>query len=196
MFTGIVEAVSKVVRVRPSKEGLLVWVAGPKGWKIKEGQSINVSGVCSTVKEAGSSISFYYMPETLDKTSFGGLQAGDEVNLERSLRADSRLDGHIVQGHVDTVAQILGIRRRGDSYLVNFGFDKSDKESGRLLATKGSVAVDGISLTIVEVTKAGFSVSLIPYTLQHTTFHKKKVGDVANIEFDIIAKYLSRFINR
>lgn len=175
---------------------MVITVAQPKGWKIKVGDSITVNGVCSTVKKTGSKIEFFYMPETLEKSAAGILAVGDMVNLEQSMRADARLDGHIVQGHVDTVGTISKIQPRGDSFVVEITPRLIDNKTMRLLAPKGSITVDGISLTVVDVTKKYFTVNLIPYTWEMTDLHTKKVGDLVNLEFDVLAKYIARLVGK
>ena len=196
MFTGIIETSSKVTSVKKANGGMVIAVVQPRGWKIKVGDSITVNGVCSTVKKTGSKIEFFYMPETLAKSAAGMLSVGDMVNLEQSMRADSRLDGHIVQGHVDTVGKISKIQPRGESFVLEIVPRDTDKKTMRLLAPKGSVTVDGISLTVVDVTKKYFSVNIIPYTWELTDLHTKKVGDLVNLEFDVLARYIARLIGK
>lgn len=191
MFTGIIEAVGKVKTVSFKKEGLWCEFLVPKSMQTKIGASINVNGVCSTVQKYNKgSILISYMPETLDKTYFAKLKTGDLVNLERSIKATDRLEGHIVQGHADTVGTITAIQKRGESFEVNFKAPVNLK----LVADKGSIAVDGISLTVVKAGKSSFSVSFLLYTWQHTNFKTKKVGDKVNLEFDVLAKYLQKLI--
>ncbi len=187
MFTGITQTISRVVSAVKKGGGLEVSVLTPRGWRLKNGESVAVSGVCSTVMQSGRNLKFFYMPETLDKTHFAALKPGDEVNMERSLKASDRLDGHIVLGHVDTVGIIKRIKTAGESKTVTVFVP----DGRRLLAPKASVALEGVSLTTAAVRGRQFTVHLIPYTWQHTNFSTKQAGDRVNVEFDILAKYLA-----
>ena len=168
--------------------------------KVKAGESISVNGVCSTVKKAGKNISFEYMPETLKLTNLGLLKKGDMVNLETSLRFGDKLDGHIVLGHIDGKGKILKIKKEGNSQVFEIspvrGREGSQRPSAsngmKFLVYKGSVAVEGISLTVAKVLPNSFIVKIIPYTLKHTNLGSKKVGDAVNLEFDILAKYANQ----
>ena len=160
----------------------------PRGWDIKLGESISVNGVCSTVnKISRGNFTVEYMPETVKKTTVGDFQKGKEVNLERSLRVGDLMDGHIVQGHVDCVGKIIEIKKVKESIVIKI---KVPKEFMKFMAPKGSVSIDGISLTIVESKKNWFTVSLVSYTLENTNLGKIKVGAKVNIETDAIAKYI------
>lgn len=196
MFTGIIAASSKITSAKKTSGGMLISVNAPKGWKVKVGDSITVNGVCSTAKKVNKQIEFFYMPETLAKSAAGSLKVGDVVNLEQSMRPSDRLDGHIVQGHVDTTGKIAKISLRGESYVLEVAPVLTDKSLMRLLAPKGSIAIDGISLTVVDVLKNSFTVNLIPYTWDVTDLHTKQVGDLVNLEFDVLAKYLKRLISK
>lgn len=196
MFTGIIAASPKIIDVKKTSGGMTVFVNAPKSWKIKIGDSITVNGVCSTVKKTGKQVEFFYMPETLAKSAAGSLKVGDVVNLEQSMRPSDRLDGHIVQGHVDTTGKVFKISARGESYVMEVAPVLKDKSLMKLLAPKGSIAIDGISLTVVDVFKSSFTVNLIPYTWEVTDLHTKKVGDLVNLEFDVLAKYLKRLISK
>lgn len=194
MFTGIIQKTSWVTKRKKIPGGLVLSVAKPKTWKVKVGDSVTVNGVCSTVKAYGSDMVFEYMPESLRKTSVGGLVMGDVVNLEQSMRASDRLDGHIVQGHVDTVGIVKNIITRGNSRVVTILLPQATAGQRRLLAPKGSVAVEGVSLTIVDVLPKGFTVHLIPYTWEHTNWSVKTSGAAVNVEFDALAKYVARLV--
>ncbi|MFA5926124.1 MAG: riboflavin synthase [Parcubacteria group bacterium] len=192
MFTGIIKKLSEVQKVSWKKGSLFAEIRTPKDWKIKLGESISINGVCSTaVKISKSNFTVEWMPETVKKTTVGDFQKGAEVNLERSLRLGDLMDGHIVQGHVDCVGKIVGIKKVKQSVVLKI---KVPKEFMKFLAPKGSVSVDGISLTIVEQKKDWFSVSLVSYTLENTNLGKIKVGEKVNIEVDAIAKYLDRLL--
>ena len=195
MFSGIVESVGSVVAVRDSKAGRDVTIQTPAKWKLREGESICVEGVCSTVQRCAglkAYATFVYMNETLRRTTLGSLRQGDGVNLERSLRLNSLVGGHLVQGHVDATARIRSIRADGDARVYAFSLPP---RYSRYLVEKGSIAVDGISLTVVEATPRWFNVSLLAYTLSHTTLGKKRVGDRVNIEVDMVAKYVERLLH-
>ncbi len=196
MFTGIISSSAKILSVSHANGGMLITIPTPKGWKVKVGDSITVNGVCSTAKKVAAKIEFFYMPETLAKSAAGSLKVGDVVNLEQSMRASDRLDGHIVQGHVDTVGKINKITERGDSYVLEVSPVLKDKSLMKLLAPKGSITIDGISLTVVDVLKNSFTVNLIPYTWEVTDLHTKKIGDLVNLEFDVLAKYIKRLIGK
>ncbi|PIU77855.1 MAG: riboflavin synthase [Candidatus Moranbacteria bacterium CG06_land_8_20_14_3_00_43_56] len=192
MFTGIIKRVSKVFKVCKEKGSLFVEIEIPSGWKIKTGESISVNGVCSTVKNVGEkSFTVEYMPETMKKATVGDFKKGTEVNLERSLRVGDLMDGHIVQGHVDCVGKITEIKRVKQSKVIKI---KAPKAFMKFFPSKGSVSVDGISLTIVDSKKDWFTVSLVSYTLENTNLGKIRVRGKVNIEVDIIAKYLEKLL--
>lgn len=188
MFTGIIKKLSKVEKIFWPSSSFFVEIKIPKGWKIKVGESISISGVCSTVKKVGKNVFIVeYMPETITRTTAGGFQKGTEVNLERSLRVGDLMDGHIVQGHVDCVGKIIEIKKVRQSVVMKIWVPR---EFMKFLAPKGSVAVDGVSLTIVDSKKDWFTVSLVGYTLENTNFGNIKIGEKVNIEVDAIAKYI------
>ncbi len=188
MFTGIIRAITQVKKAEKQSGSLLLTFAAPKGWKIGEGDSIATNGVCLTVKKIGSGwYQTELMPETLIKTTFG-VAVPTKVNLEQSLRLGDRMDGHLVAGHVDAVGKVKEVTARGQSKVYEFQFPPEFKN---LLAPKGSVTVDGVSLTVVEIRKNSFTVSLVTYTLEHTNLGGKAAGDVVNLEFDILAKYIA-----
>ena len=189
MFTGIIEHIG-IIRKIEVKKNLLVYGIdlGPLAKKVKPGDSVDISGVCLTVtQKKGVLASFDLMKETIEKTSLRGLKAGDGVNLELALQASSRLGGHFVTGHVDEVAVIKSIARDKNWVALHLSAGKSHQ---KYFAPKGSVAIDGISLTIGRVGRGYFEVYLIPYTLKVTTLGQKKPGDYVNIETDILAKYI------
>lgn len=162
----------------------------PKGFKVGLGDSVSVDGICSTVeKKAGNKFSFYYMSETLKRTILAEVPDSHEFNLERCLTLQSLIGGHLVSGHIDTVAKLKSIAGHDDSRLMEFLIEP---KFTKYIIYKGSIAVNGVSLTVVSVTKNSFSVSLIPYTLIHTNLGKLKTGDKVNIELDLIAKYLEK----
>jgi riboflavin synthase len=193
MFTGIVEELGQIVAVEHGAESAVVTVRGPlvTGDAVP-GASIAVNGVCLTVVEHdGQTFSVDVMAETLKRSSLGSLQAGSRVNLERAMTASARFGGHIVQGHVDGTAQILA-RLPGDNWeVVQFTLPP---ELSRYVVEKGSITIDGVSLTVSAITDDTFSVSLIPTTLELTTLGHKAVGDLVNLEVDVIAKYVERLL--
>ena len=189
MFTGIISKTSKVKNVKPDKNGLSLQVINNLG-KVKLGESININGVCSTVKKQGKNISFEYMPETLRLTNLGILKTGDIVNTERSMQAGDRINGHIVLGHIDGKGKILGIKKEGNSRV--FEISAPGKVFMKFVVYKGSVTIEGISLTVTKVLRNSFIVKILPYTLEHTNLKFKKKGEMVNVEFDILAKYASR----
>ncbi len=192
MFTGIIKKVSVVEKTFQKKESLFVEIRKPKGWKIWLGQSIAINGVCSTVKSIfKSSFVVEYMPETIKKTTVGQYAKGSLVNLETSLKLSDLLDGHLVQGHVDTTGKILEVKKVKESILLKIKILASFM---KFVADKGSVAIDGISLTVVETGKDWLSVSLVSFTLENTNLGSVKIGDKVNIETDVLAKYLAKLM--
>lgn len=194
MFTGIVEELGEIVAIDHGAESAVIRVRGPLVTSdATHGASIAVNGVCLTVVEHdGETFSVDVMAETLNRSSLGSLEAGAKVNLERAMAASARLDGHIVQGHVDGTAQILA-RVPGDRWeVVQLTLPP---ELSRYVVEKGSITVDGVSLTVSAITDDTFSVSLIPTTLGLTTLGLKDVGDLVNLEVDVIAKYVERLLS-
>jgi len=192
VFSGIIETTSPVLELQDTGGGLAVWILKPRGWKLQPGESVCVEGVCSTVQEVNRrAFRVIYMAETLRRSTLGGLRRGDKVNLERSLTPASLIGGHLVQGHVDTTARITQVRNDGEAKIYEF---RLPSRFSRYLAEKGSVAVDGVSLTIVKAGRASFTVSLLNYTLQRTTLGAKGRRDLVNIEVDMLAKYVERLL--
>ncbi|MGH9359990.1 MAG: riboflavin synthase [Terriglobia bacterium] len=193
MFSGIVEAKSLVLTLKDTGGECVAWISTPKGWKVQPGESVCVEGVCSTVQELKRrAFKVIYMSETLRRSTLGRLRRGDPVNLERSLTLASLIGGHLIQGHVDTTARIRDIRAGGGG-AKTYAFSLPPRFL-RYIVEKGSVAVDGVSLTVVKAGRAAFTVSLLDYTLQRTTFGGKTCGDLVNIEVDILAKYVERLL--
>jgi riboflavin synthase len=193
MFTGIVEELGTVRAIEQGEDCAVLRVEGPLVvTDAVHGASIAVNGVCLTVTEHdGSGFSVDVMAETLRRTSLGSLAPGDRVNLERAMAADGRFGGHVVQGHVDGTA-VITARTPGDRWeTVDFRLERG---LARYVVEKGSITVDGVSLTVTAVSEEGFSVSLIPTTLELTTLGRKGVGDIVNIEVDVLAKYVERLL--
>ncbi len=193
MFTGIIEGLGAIREVRSSGGGgRFVVEAGFDLDRTKIGDSVAVSGACLTVVEIdGRRFTVDVSPETLSKTTFGKARIGERVNLERALRLSDRLDGHLVSGHIDGIGQIAGRKTESNAIIISVGVPEN---LARYLIPKGSVAVDGISLTINECGPDGFEVSIIPHTAKLTTIGFKRTGDPVNIETDVIGKYVERFV--
>lgn len=192
MFTGIIEAMGQVKEISTQGTNKTFWIQAPISPELKVDQSIAHSGVCLTVEEiAGDSHRVTAVAETLQKTALNGWEPGTLVNLERSLLPSSRLDGHFVQGHVDTIGTCEKIEPRDGSWEITFSFPK---EFAPLVIEKGSISLNGISLTVFKVKKSSFRVAIIPYTWEHTNLHQLKEDGEVNLEFDIIGKYLLRKI--
>lgn len=192
MFTGIITKVSLVENAKERSGSFFVVVKKPKVWKIKIGESISINGVCSTVKSLKkNSFEVEYMPETLKKTTAGSFKRGRIVNLEKNLTMNQLLDGHIVQGHIDARGKIIEIKKVRKSKVMKI---QAPKKVMTLIAEKGSVSVDGISLTVVEAKKNWFSVSLVEYTLENTNLGTIKEGEEVNIETDVLAKYVYKIL--
>lgn len=195
MFTGIVETVGRVVAVEPQGAKTRLVIEAPAVTDaLPIGASVAVNGACLTVVEVrGEQVAFEAVPETLARSSLGGLRAGSAVNLERAMRADARLDGHIVQGHVDGMGRVRALDRRGDDVRLAVACEPGFAE---LLVPKGSVAIDGVSLTVVGVAPDGFDVALIPHTLAVTTLGERRPGDAVNLEADVLGKYVRTYLER
>jgi riboflavin synthase len=194
MFTGLVESKAQVRAVQPDGDGVRIEVETPLAAELAQGDSIAVNGVCLTAVEPdGSRFRADVMAETLRRSSLGPLGAGDEVNVELPLRAGDRLGGHMVQGHVDGVGTVESTRQEGFARLVAIA---CDGDLLRYVVEKGSIAVDGVSLTVTSVEQGGFTVSLIPETLERTTLGAASVGRVVNLEVDVLAKYVEKLVRR
>lgn len=192
MFTGIIETVGSIRSLEQRKENIDFLIASDLAPSLRVDQSVAHNGVCLTVtalEEMAYRVTA--VKETLVKSNLGLLQIGDLVNLERSLKIGDRLDGHLVQGHVDGTAQCLSIDPAGGSHYFTFNYPK---ENSSLLIPKGSITVNGVSLTIAELNRDSFSVAIIPYTYTHTNFTALRKGDMVNLEFDLIGKYIQRHI--
>ena len=191
MFTGIIEATGKVVSAQRDKSNLILEIEAPFVNEVKVDQSIAHNGVCLTVEKiSGNHYSLTAIDETLRRTNLGDLKTGDMVNLERCMKAEGRFDGHIVQGHVDATGVCKEIVDRNGSTEFIFSYGSSEN----VTVEKGSITVNGISLTVVRSEDGIFSVAVIPYTLEHTNFKRMSVGDRVNLEFDVIGKYVQRLL--
>jgi riboflavin synthase len=190
MFIGLVESVGRVSAVTQISTGARIEVATDLAPELRLGDSLAVNGVCLTVvRVAGETVAADVSPETARVTTLGALKAGAVVNLERSMRADARIGGHFVQGHVDATGTIEGLRQEGDSYRLTVSLPAALQP---LIVHKGSIAIDGISLTVAAIDGCRVDAQIIPFTWQHTNLHAASLGDAVNIECDILGKYVVR----
>jgi riboflavin synthase len=191
MFTGIVEEVGEVVELHDSGTNRDLVIHARMTPELRVDQSVSHNGVCLTVVAInGDTYRVTAVKETLERSNLGSLRSGDGVNLERSLRIGDRLDGHMVQGHVDTVTECLSVEDVGGSWRYTFRVP----EQKHLLVHKGSICLNGVSLTIAELSAAHFAVAIIPYTFEHTTFRSLQAGHRVNVEFDVLGKYVERML--
>ncbi len=190
MFTGIIEAIGKIVNVTPSKGNLHLTVKSPFTKELKIDQSVAHNGVCLTVVDIQDEVyTVTAIEETLSKTNLSSLKIGDNVNLERGMKLGDRLDGHLVQGHVDQTGVCVAVSKNEGSWIYKFEYDP---KHGNITIEKGSITVNGVSLTIASSGLNEFSVAIIPYTYEHTNFNTLQKGDQVNLEFDVIGKYVTR----
>lgn len=197
MFSGIIEEAACVVALQKEQENLHITMECSFVDELKIDQSVAHNGVCLTVVAiSDKTYTVTAIKETLDRTNLGKLEVGSKVNLERSMIMNGRLDGHIVQGHVDQTAVCTEVKEADGSWYFTFeyAFDKEMARRGYMTVDKGSVTVNGVSLTVCNPTDNSFQVAIIPYTYEHTNFHQIKSGTTVNIEFDIIGKYVSRMM--
>jgi riboflavin synthase len=194
MFSGIVEASGLVTALRKEQSNLHITLSSPFTSELKIDQSIAHNGVCLTVVEInGDQYTVTAIDETLRKTNLGGLKENDLVNLERCMKLGDRLDGHIVQGHVDQTAVCTAVKETEGSWMFRFEYDA---KLNNVTVEKGSVCVNGVSLTVVDSKDHSFSVCIIPYTFEHTNFKMIRPGSVVNLEFDILGKYIARLLEK
>ncbi len=195
MFTGIVEEAATVVKLEKEKDNLHITMKCSFTGELKIDQSISHNGVCLTVvKKDNDTYTVTAIKETLVKSNLGLLKPGDKVNLERSAKLDGRLDGHMVQGHVDQTAVCTDVTESGGSWYYTFEYEPAQDDY--LTVEKGSVAVNGVSLTVVNSKERSFQVAIIPFTWEVTNFHQIKKGTVVNLEFDILGKYIARIVRQ
>ena len=193
MFTGLIEEVGKVVATRANDYGTKLQIAAPRiAREARTGESIAVNGCCLTLTlRRGDRLSFDLLEETIGRTNLKKVRQNSRLNLERALCADGRLGGHFVQGHVDCVSRVIAFERKGADFRLEVELPENSKH---YVASKGSIAVNGISLTVAEVLPGSFAVWIIPYTKRHTNLDRVTVGDLVNLEFDILAKYVERMV--
>ncbi|MFH1005404.1 MAG: riboflavin synthase [Bacteroidota bacterium] len=206
MFTGIVEITGKVIALKKEKSNITFIIETAFIRELKKGQSVSHNGVCLTIEKISSSRKSYYVTavkETLDKSNLGLLSKGSIVNLERSLKVGDRLDGHFVQGHVDCIAHVQSIKEENGSWLFGFEISGNKIQNANLIVEKGSISINGVSLTIVDVRSSAkknkkvisFSIAIIPHTFSNTNFGTMKKGDAVNLEFDVLGKYIQKIIS-
>ena len=194
MFTGIIEKIGKVVKITPKAKNIHFFIESELASELKIDQSVAHNGVCLTVVAINGDVyQVTAIAETLAKTHLGSLQVGDAVNLERGMLLNTRLDGHIVQGHIDQTGTCSAIQEEAGSTRFTFQYDPS---TGNVVIEKGSITVNGVSLTVIDATRDSFSVAVIPYTLAHTNLQHLQIGSIVNLEFDVIGKYVARLIQR
>ena len=190
MFTGIIEGFGKVIELKSDKENLHITLESKLANELKIDQSLAHNGVCLTVVDIkGDQYVVTAVEETLIKSNLGNLKLGDFINLERAMKINGRLDGHLVQGHVDQTGKCIGVENRDGSWIFEFEYAS---EPGNITIEKGSITINGVSLTVINSGINTFSVAIIPYTYKHTNFNFIKVGDIVNLEFDMIGKYIKK----
>ena len=191
MFTGIIESLGKITDLKVDRGNIDFTIESDISKELKVDQSVSHNGVCLTVTETNNNThTVTAVKETLDKSSLTNFSINDFINLERAMKLGERLDGHLVQGHVDGIAKCIGVSVNDGSWIYRFEFDISNE---MLLIEKGSVCINGVSLTVFDIAENTFKVTIIPYTYENTSFKMLKKGDIVNIEFDMIGKYLARF---
>ena len=192
MFTGIIETLGVIRKIEQDKTNVHLYIESSFTSMLKIDQSVSHNGICLTVVAIeGTVYQVTAIKETIDKTTIGLWKVGDKVNLERGMVLNNRLDGHLVQGHVDETALVTDIKEVGGSTYFSFGYSENSKH---VTIEKGSITIDGTSLTVVASNRAAFSVAIIPYTLEHTIFKTYKVGTKVNLEFDVIGKYVVKLM--
>ena len=194
MFTGLIEEVGTVIAMRASDDGARLQIAAPCTAKeARSGESIAVNGCCLTLtSRRGDRLTFDLLEETIARTNLNRLRQNSPVNLEAALRAEGRLGGHFIQGHIDCVSPIVAFGKSGADFRLEI---ELPREFAHYVASKGSIAINGISLTVSEVIPKSFAVWIIPYTKRHTNLDRARAGDLVNLEFDIIAKYVERMVS-
>ena len=194
MFTGIIEELGEVTNIKKDQENLHLTVKSGISNKLKIDQSLSHNGICLTVVDLNTgSHTVTAIKETLNKSNIGALTIGSKVNLERAMKMGARLDGHIVQGHVDQIGRCTNIKETEGSWSYTFEYDNS---FNNLTIEKGSITINGVSLTVVDSKENSFSVAIIPFTYEHTNFHEIKIGNYVNLEFDVIGKYVAKLLGK
>ncbi len=193
MFTGIIETIAVISNLEKEKSNLNITLKSDLTNEFKIDQSISHNGICLTVVDINNKeYVVTAIEETISKSSIGSWNVGDEINLERAMKIGDRLDGHMIQGHVDQVGECIGVVEKDGSWFYTIKYCKSNN----ITVEKGSIAINGISLTVVGSNKNSFSVAVIPYTYKNTNFNVLKIGDIVNLEFDILGKYLEKMLSK
>ena len=193
MFTGIIEAFGNVELIHKDQENLNITIKSPISSELKVDQSVSHNGICLTVVDCNKkNHTVTAISETLIKTNLKYVKKNDIINLERAMKLDTRLDGHIVQGHIDQTAECTSFKKLNGSWIYSFEYNLINNN---ITIEKGSISINGVSLTVINSKKNSFSVAVIPYTFNNTNFHKIKKGSIVNLEFDIIGKYIARLYN-
>ena len=193
MFTGIIEAFGNVESIHKDQENLNITIKSPISSELKVDQSVSHNGICLTVVDCNNkNHTVTAINETLNKSNLKYIKKNDIINLERAMKLDTRLDGHIVQGHIDQTAECTSYKKLNGSWIYNFEYNLINNN---ITIEKGSITINGVSLTVINSKKNSFSVAIIPYTFNNTNFHKIKKGSIVNLEFDIIGKYITRLYN-
>ena len=193
MFTGLIENIGTVSSIKRAGGGLKISIYPESVIELQIGDSVSINGACLTVVETGRDIAFEISPETLRNTNLGELRVNDKVNIERALRLSDRLGGHLVTGHIDSIGVIIDKRQEGEYTFYTF---EAPPEILKYTVKKGSIAVDGISLTVIGLDMKSFTVAIIPHTLTATNIGSKGIGDKVNLEVDIIGKYVEKFVSK
>jgi len=193
MFTGLIENIGTVSSIKRAGGGLKISICSESAMELQIGESVSINGACLTVVETSRDIAFEVSPETLRNTNLGELKVNDKVNIERALRLSDRLGGHLVTGHIDSIGVIIDKRQEGDYTFYTFG---ATPKILKYIVKKGSIAVDGISLTVIGLDMKSFTVAIIPHTLTATNIGSKGIGDKVNLEVDIIGKYVEKFVSK
>ena len=193
MFTGLIENIGTVSSIKRAGGGLKISICPESAIALQIGDSVSINGACLTVVETGKNIAFEVSPETLRNTNLGELKVNDKVNMERALRLSDRLGGHLVTGHIDSIGVIIDKRQEGEYTFYTF---EAPPEILKYTVKKGSIAVDGISLTVIGLDMKSFTIAIIPHTLTATNIGSKGIGDKVNLEVDIIGKYVEKFVSK
>jgi riboflavin synthase len=193
MFTGIIEELGVVKNIAKEKGNMVFTIEASFTKKLKVNESVSHNGACLSVIPAGKLYKVMAVQETLDRTNLKHLRKGDKINLERSLSANGQMDGHFVLGHVDGVVKCTAMKKLAGSYVFTFTCPKKDLD---YIVSKGSIALNGVSLTIAKLTSNSFSVAIIPYTFKHTNFQDLKAGDEVNVEYDVLGKYVVQYLSK
>ncbi|MDQ3141693.1 MAG: riboflavin synthase [Bacteroidota bacterium] len=195
MFTGIIECIGEIIDVKSTNSNLEFEIASDISHYLSIDQSVSHQGICLTITQCNEKTHFVTaVAESISKTTMANWKTGDLLNLERALPANGRIDGHFVQGHVDQTAAVIDMKDKNGSYILSILLDS--KINRNLLIYKGSICINGVSLTIAEINDQSFSTAIIPYTFEHTQFYQTRIGDLVNLEYDVLGKYIVNWMER